>query len=305
MKTRSNDNTNSFGHCFISQFAASAALLCIVLALPKTVAAQFVLQVSITNPETFTPNQLAITQAAIVDAEERWEREITGYQPGITQTVLPITLTGTSTGFGDANGLGRYFAGGFWLYRSGAIRINRDLVEQFSDFGDNNVNVIDDLVAHEIGHVLGIGTLWDDNGLYSPQSGQYTGEFGLAAYQRYFDATATFVPVERAGNPGSVDAHWDQLLRSAGEAGMADDPFDLSPLTGIEDEQGRDLALELMTAALDPDFGDPFLSQFTIQSLRDLGFTVRAVPEPSAILLLTAASGIGVSRRSRQRRRSS
>ncbi|MBL7373652.1 hypothetical protein INQ23_30490, partial [Escherichia coli] len=49
------------------------------------------------------------------------------------------------------------------------------------------------------------------------------------------------------------------------------DQWSLSPLTGITDAQGRDLALELLTGALDPDYGEPFLSRTTVQSLRDLG----------------------------------
>lgn len=39
--------------------------------------------------------------------------------------------------------------------------------------------------------------------------------------------------------------------------------------------------LELLSGALDPDYGQPFLGSLTVQSLRDLGFTV--VPEPGAM----------------------
>jgi hypothetical protein len=30
----------------------------------------------------------------------------------------------------------------------------------------------------------------------------------------------------------------------------------------------------LMTGAIDPDYGEPFLSRFTVESMRDLGYTV-------------------------------
>ncbi len=38
-----------------------------------------------------------------------------------------------------------------------------------------------------------------------------------------------------------------------------------------------------MTGALDPDYGEPFLSRTTVQSLRDIGFAV--VPEPATLTL--------------------
>ena len=43
---------------------------------------------------------------------------------------------------------------------------------------------------------------------------------------------------------------------------------------GVVDQYGRDRALELMTGAIDPDFREPFLARFTVQSMRDLGYTV-------------------------------
>ncbi|HEX6963339.1 MAG TPA: hypothetical protein VF175_15840, partial [Lacipirellula sp.] len=38
----------------------------------------------------------------------------------------------------------------------------------------------------------------------------------------------------------------------------------------------RDRGLELMTGAIDPDFGEPFVSRFGVESMRDLGYTVAA-----------------------------
>lgn len=268
--------------------------------VPAAAFGQFDLQLSITNPNDFSATELAITQEAMLAAEALWESEITGYQPGITQTALPITITGTTTGFAEANGTGTVVEGGFTIHQSGAIRINRGILEDFADFRGEGLNVIDELMAHEIGHALGIGITWTANGVYVQNSGQYTGQYGLAAYQNEFDPTATFIPVELAGPAGSRNSHWDQILRSAGEAGPNNtgDPFGLSPLTGIVDSQGRDLAGELLTAALDPDIGEPFLSRFTVESLRDIGFEVRAIPEPSAALVwITGATLLSFQRR--------
>ena len=294
----------AWSHCIrLKRFVGYKLMFVILSLVPASVFAQFDLQLAITNPSDFSVSELAITEEAISLAEELWEREIVGYQPGITQTTLPITITGTTTGFAEANGTSSIVEGGFTIFQSGAIRVNVDILEDFSNFRGEGLNVIDELMAHEIGHVLGIGTTWTANGVYEQNSGEYTGQFGVAAYQQEFDPDATFIPVELAGPPGSRNAHWDQILRSAGEAGENNtgDPFDLSPLTGIVDSQGRDLAGELLTAALDPDIGEPFLSRFTVESLRDIGFEVRSIPEPSTTLLWIAGATMMTVQRRRKR----
>lgn len=261
--------------------------------------AQFDLQLTLTNPDFFAPNQLVIMQDAMAAAERLWEREILGYQSGITQTVLPVTITGTNTGFGDANPTGTIRQGGFTISTAGAMRINREVIEQLDNWPGSGTSTVDDLIAHEVGHVLGIGTHWISNGVYQFGTGEYTGEFGLAAYREDFDPDAEFIPVELAGGSGTMNAHWDQLMRSSTQEGNPSDPFSLSPEIGITDQFGRDLAFELMTGAIDPDFSEPFLSRMTVQSLRDIGFAVRTVPEPSSLGLLLVSGLLLVARRSR------
>jgi hypothetical protein len=90
------------------------------------------------------------------------------------------------------------------------------------------------------------------------------------------------------------------LMRSSDQEGLPSDPFSISPLLGITDQFGRDLALEVMTGAIDPDYSEPFLSRMTVRSLRDLGFTV--VPEPSTLMMLgVAVMCAGCGRRHRRR----
>ena len=220
-----------------------------------------------------------------------WEDAITGYQPGINLSAITISVIAGSS-FADASITGNSNQGGFRLSTSGRIRISPSVIDTFGAWDGSGptppnteflgVNYIDELLAHEIGHVLGVGTLWNSNGVYNFGSGEYTGQYGLAAYQADFDASATFVPVELAGSAGSQNTHWDQLFRSSTQEGNPPDPWILDPRVGITDQFGRDLGLELMTGAIDPDYGEPFLSRMTIQSLRDLGFTV--VPEPAGTL---------------------
>ncbi len=268
-------------------------LICLVGRAPAR--ATFDLSFNV-NSSGFTPTQLTNLQTSLDLAKARWESAITGYQPGISVMGVAINVSAGSA-FAAATVNSSVLQGGFRVATAGSLFVNPAVIDGFFSWdgaGPQNpnpdflgLNYLDDILAHEVGHALGIGTLWSSNGVSTGGTGQYTGVHGVRAYQLEFDPLASFVPVEQAGGPGTPDNHWNQLMRSSVQEGNPADPWSLSPLTGITDAQGRDFALELMTGALDPDFGEPFLSNTTIQSLRDLGFTV--VPEPSGMILLLAA----------------
>ena len=244
--------------------------------LPR--AAAFDLQFSIPNPgNQFDANELNILNAALLRVERMWETVITGYQPGISVGAIPITINPTTQGLAAANYSGTTVQGGFTLTTSGFVNVNVNEIENFANWqgvGANGRNYIDELLAHEVGHVLGVGTLWVSNSVYVSNTFQYAGAHGLAAYQAEFNQATAYIPVENAGNPGTPNAHWDQLMRSSSQEGNPNDPFSLSPLVGVTDQYGRDRGLELMTGAIDPDYGEPFLSRFTVQSMRDMGYAV-------------------------------
>lgn len=283
-----------------------ATLLLVMLCLAGRTHAAFDLTVTVSSPASFTPTQYASLVSSLATAEAMWESVITGYQPGISLTGVNVGIFSGSA-FAETSFPATVNQGGYRLATSATISINPAVIDAYASWngvGPPNpnpasigLNYLDDILAHEIGHALGIGPLWEANGLYVAGSGQYLGEYGLRAYRAVFDAGAAFVPVELAGNPGTIGLHWDQLMRSSPQEGNPSDPWSLSPLTGITDPQGRDLALELLTGALDPDYGEPFLSRLTVQSLRDLGFTV--VPEPSSAVLALMAAGTVCNRRRR------
>ena len=241
-------------------------------------AAAFDLQFSISDPGgQFNANELNILNAALVRVERMWETAITGYQPGISVGTVPISVHPTTSGLAAANYSGTTSQGGFLLATQGFVNVNINEIENFANWqgvGANGRNYMDELLAHEVGHVLGVGTLWVGNGVYSTNTFHYTGANGLAAYQAEFNQALAFVPVENAGNAGTPNAHWDQLMRSSPQEGNPSDPWSLDPRVGVVDQYGRDRGLELMTGAIDPDYGEPFLSRFTVESMRDLGYTV-------------------------------
>ena len=110
------------------------------------------------------------------------------------------------------------------------------------------------VILHEMGHVLGIGTVWTDLRLVQRIGTQYrfTGANAVAQYNAIFGRTSTFVPVESRGGSGTRGSHW------------SDSTFNN----------------ELMTGYINSGKANP-LSKVTIGSLQDLGYTVNyAVADP-------------------------
>lgn len=111
----------------------------------------------------------------------------------------------------------------------------------------NAAGLLDEVILHEMGHVIGIGTLWDLHNLISgsgTNDPRYTGALASAEYNTLTSSTETSVPIENTGGAGSIEAHWRESL------------FDEEVMTSILD------------AGLNP------LSRITIAALDDLGYAV-------------------------------
>lgn len=223
--------------------------------------------------------------AAFASAEAAWESIITGYQiDDIFDTNLTINVNlsnidgaggvlgsaGPSTAKLNAAGLA---VTATYLYTSTGV-----MTFDTSDTdGLEIAGVFDDVILHEMGHVLGIGTLWSSSSvgfagrqeLYVNGSGQYTGAFGLAAYNDEFEQSGSFVPVELGGGGGTANGHWNEVDNGAGATGI------------VSKYTGQDMRDELMTGWLN---SNPFISNLTKEGMRDLGYTI--VPEPTTSLLI-------------------
>jgi hypothetical protein len=136
----------------------------------------------------------------------------------------------------------------------GTMIFDEDDVAKLEAAGD-----LEPVVLHEMGHVLGIGTMWKSRGLVQDpsldgdveipglQDTHFTGDGAIEAFDAaggvaYMDSK---VPVENEAGPGSSDSHWRESV----------------------------LDLELMTPFLEAGQSKP-LSAITIRSLGDLGYGV-------------------------------
>jgi hypothetical protein len=107
-----------------------------------------------------------------------------------------------------------------------------------------------DIVAHELLHVEGFGSLWNYGSHSLVTSDGYVGAQALAAYQavtgangQLIHANEQFIPVEQDGGAGTAGSHWDEQA----------------------------LGNELMTGYIN----DPnYLSEFSVMSLADLGYKI-------------------------------
>ena len=193
-----------------------------------------------------TANQQAIFQ----QAANRWAEVITGDLPDATYNGIAVddVLIAASSVAIDGQGgiLGSAgpdrFRSGTSLPYHGTMRFDSaDLASLEASGGLYYV------VLHEMGHVLGIGTIWSTRGLLSgagTSNPLFIGANAVAAYNSIFGTSVSGVPVENTGGSGTRDSHWRESV----------------------------FGNEVMTGFLNN--GNNPLSRITIASLADLGYQV-------------------------------
>jgi len=224
--------------------------------------------------ETFSASQKAVFQAAA----SRWQEIVVGDlqdvpvlvpangscgrgEPLLDTTVDDLLIFATS--FTDAPG-GVLGSAGPCVIRAAGDDAGTALLGlmQFdtADLDDlEAAGLLEDVIVHEMGHVLGLGSLWEYRGLLDFEASDgapscrdaasftvdptFLGASGVAAWQ---DDLGGFgdVPVENDGGPGTRCGHWDE----------------------------ETFGTELMTGYLD--VGGQALSVLSVRSLEDLGLTV-------------------------------
>lgn len=103
---------------------------------------------------------------------------------------------------------------------------------------------LNDVIAHEMGHVLGIGTLWKEKRLLKNEGTDNPTFSGKAAMKEYralrgAGAASKRVPVENTGGPGTAGGHWrETVFRNelmSGFIGAAGNPLSRMTVGSLED----------------------------------------------------------------------
>lgn len=109
---------------------------------------------------------------------------------------------------------------------TGEMRFDKaDIIQQrqFGTFGS--------IIQHEMGHVLGLGTMWPHFGLYDGFSGRYKSGTHADNEWKAIGCTGP-LPVELDGGAGTAGGHWDELcVRNELMTGFSTGSLPLSRIT--------------------------------------------------------------------------
>lgn len=214
-------------------------------------------------------------RAAFRRAADRWSTVIVGDLPPVTiggERIDDVLILAEGA---DIDGVGRVLgqAGPTHLRppAAGASAFLPARGEMTFDTADlarmEQENTLGDVIAHEMGHVLGIGTIWSRKGLLrgaGTKNPRFTGAGAMAEYGVLRGTAAREVPVENMGGPGTADGHWRETL------------FRNELMSGF------------IAAANNP------LSRMTVASLQDLGYRVNLdAAEPYGLANLAALAEAG------------
>jgi hypothetical protein len=204
--------------------------------------------------------------AALSAAAQRWQGVIADGLPDVNGTISAgdcgsnPAFSGTIddvlifAGTADIDGPNNILAqAGPCIARSdNGLTIAGVLIIDNADIGAFS-SQLSEIVVHEMGHILGIGTLWPNFNLLFGAGSRNPLFAGYGAFNEYFALGGySLPPVENEGGSGTRDSHWRESV----------------------------FGNELMTSFLNTGIPNP-LSRLTIASLGDLGYSVNfAAAEP-------------------------
>jgi hypothetical protein len=229
----------------------------------------------------------AAVQAAFAAAEARWEQVVTGDLPNVSLTASEVSQCGDAPSVAinvddlviyaevkAIDGVGKILGQAgpcwgrddTWLPILGTMEFDEaDMASMAAD------GTLGDVILHEMGHVLGFGTVWDYLSLQDTSTAAdpyFTGAGAKAAYAGLGASIVNGVPLENTGDEGTRLSHWRETR----------------------------FRTELMTGWISG-AGNP-LSIVTVRSMADLGYTVNAgaadayaLPSPSPARVAEPGTG--------------
>jgi Leishmanolysin len=200
-------------------------------------------------------------QAAFVAAADRWVRLIVGDLPDAAIPSLApeghpvddvlIFASGSEIdgpGDGQRNVLGQASPLLLRPASAGAAAFLPALGQMAFDTFDlermESNGILNDVITHEMGHVLGIGrTIWSRKGLLQgadTDDPRFTGPAATAEYRALFGSdTMDGVPVENTGGPGTRNSHWREALfhneLMSSRIGSPGNPISRVTVAGLQD----------------------------------------------------------------------
>lgn len=197
-------------------------------------------------------------EQAFLDAADRWELLIFGdlpdiflnaaagtcgsNSPAVNETIDDLLIFATVDTIDGAGGiLGQ--AGPCFIRTANDLPILGRMTFDAADLDNlESSGMLDEVIRHEMGHVIGLGALWD---LFELLAGEktsdphFTGTRAIQAFDRIGGVNLTSrskVPVENSGGSGTRDAHWEE------------DIFDNELMTGFLNSGSNPLS-EVTTAS--------------------------------------------------------
>ena len=209
---------------------------------------------------------------AFAAAAARWESVITRDLPAVGGTddlKIDVTIDHID---GDGGTLGQSdptrFRDDSGLPYAGEMEFDKADIQDLIDEGH-----LTDTVTHEMAHVLGFGTIWDDLGLITGEGShnpRFTGREATKQYDKLFDTNALSVPVESQGGDGTADSHWpERTFVEELMTGYDEDKGTAEPLSTITVGQFADEGYTVNYHAADA--WDPLNHTTTLTTPADLG----------------------------------
>lgn len=240
-------------------------------------------------------------QAAFTSAVARWQEIILGdiddievnlpasdfgCYPALNETIDDLVIYAQVT---NIDGLGGILGqAGACLIRSDTKHsiVGRMQFDSADLIGLEGQGRLADVILHEMGHVLGIGSLWQLHGLVVGAGGGEPHFIGGAARSAWTVAaqtlgfTGSIVPIENTGGAGTRDVHWrESVARNELMTGFINQG--VNPLSAITVGSLRDEGYVVNDAV-----ADEFTLSALLQGLAAPSFELRESPLPGPILRL-------------------
>lgn len=209
----------------------------------------------------------AAQQQILRQASQQWQRVIVGdvpdqyYRGQRVDDVLIEISAQTIDGPGAILG----YAQTTDFRRDSGLPFHGVIVIDTADVAAMSSRDLQEVMTHEIGHILGFGVIWDRLGLLTgagTSNPGFTGAQAVAEYNALFHTHVTAVPVEADGGPGTRLSHWRESV------------FHTELMTGWHNGGAVNA-----------------LSRITVASMADLGYQVNlGAANPFAAIVAAPAS---------------